>query len=544
MGARAEGQVLERKWKSGRGYALRFHAYGERRYLTLGLESDGWSRDRAEEELANVLADVRRGIWVPPRRGTKRAEETAEVPFFGPFANDLVDAREGQVSAATVRKERWALSHLLPFFADWPLNAIDVEAVDEYRAYKVREADARRRAIERRAPHRDRRGQALKPLQPSTINRTIDTLQWVLSVALDYQHISANPAVGRRRRLRAEKRRPVHLDSAAQIEALLDAAAELDRETRRSFEGRQALVATLVLAGPRTQEFGYLLWRDIDLAHGRISVGRSKTQAGLREITMLPILRDILAAHKAAAKRSGHDDLVFPTHKGKRRSKDNMRGLLLSVFARADELLERRGHVPLPKGLSAHKLRHTFASLLIACAEDPVSVMSQLGHTDPGFTLRVYTHMMRRDKGERARLKALVNGERVCEESVMQTPAVLPYRAYELPILRALAREGGRAPRRVIVAAVRRQMGRRIRGLDLAELPCGYTRWEMRIDVTRKLMIERGLMRGDSRRGVWELAPAGVERVRRQAAARGQQEGAQAEPRLLEADHVPMESLA
>lgn len=27
------------------------------------------------------------------------------------------------------------------------------------------------------------------------------------------------------------------------------------------------------------------------------------------------------------------------------------------------------------------------------------------------FTLRVYTHIMRRDKGERERLKALVNGE-------------------------------------------------------------------------------------------------------------------------------------
>ena len=64
--------------------------------------------------------------------------------------------------------------------------------------------------------------------------------------------------------------------------------------------------------------------------------------------------------------------------------------------------------MPLPKGLTTHKLRHTFASVLIACGEDPVSVMSQIGHTDPGFTLRVYTHMMSRDPAERARLKALV----------------------------------------------------------------------------------------------------------------------------------------
>jgi hypothetical protein len=37
--------------------------------------------------------------------------------------------------------------------------------------------------------------------------------------------------------------------------------------------------------------------------------------------------------------------------------------------------------------------------------------MAQLGHTDPKFTLRVYTHLMRRDPAERARLSALVHGE-------------------------------------------------------------------------------------------------------------------------------------
>jgi hypothetical protein len=29
--------------------------------------------------------------------------------------------------------------------------------------------------------------------------------------------------------------------------------------------------------------------------------------------------------------------------------------------------------------------------------EDPAYVMSQLGYTDPAFTLRVYAHSMRRD---------------------------------------------------------------------------------------------------------------------------------------------------
>jgi len=36
--------------------------------------------------------------------------------------------------------------------------------------------------------------------------------------------------------------------------------------------------------------------------------------------------------------------------------------------------------------------------------------MTQLGHADPRFTLRVYTHLMSRRDGERERLRALVQG--------------------------------------------------------------------------------------------------------------------------------------
>ena len=154
-------------------------------------------------------------------------------------------------------------------------------------------------------------------------------MQAILAVALDYKHVSENAAAGKRRRLREEKRRPVYLDTAAQIEALLDAAAELDRDPRLRCSERLAIVATLILAGPRAHELGYLLWRDVDLANGRLYIGRSKTQAGLREIKIMPILRDILAAHKASAYRSGPEDLVFPTGTGGRRNKDNLRVAVL-----------------------------------------------------------------------------------------------------------------------------------------------------------------------------------------------------------------------
>jgi len=412
---RPDGQVLERHWKSGRGYALRFRAYGERQYLTLGLETEGWDRRRAEEELANVMADVRRGIWTPPTRRVRRvgaAEASDAMPTFDSFARSLMAARKGEMSEANCAYKKNALAHVLPYFGDWPLHEIDIQAVDAFRGHMVEVSEARRRARDSGEPMRNDWGQALRPLSPATINKTIDTLQWVLSVAVEYRYISENPAAGRRRRLRAKRPAPVHLDSVEQIATLLEAAGQLDRDKRWLTNDRQPIIATLLLAGPRAGELCDLRWRDVDLANGRIRIGRSKTQAGLREIVLLPLLRDELSAHKARAYCSGPDDPVFPTGTGGHRDKDNLRNrILASAVKRADKLLEERAQTPLPHGVTPHKLRHTFASILIATGEDPASVMAQLGHTDPKFTLRVYTHMMRRGSAERARLKALVNGE-------------------------------------------------------------------------------------------------------------------------------------
>ena len=93
------------------------------------------------------------------------------------------------------------------------------------------------------------------------------------------------------------------------------------------------------------------------------------------------------------------------------RDKDNARERVIwPAVAHAETLLARRAQQPLPDGVTAHKLRHTFASILFARGEDPPDVMAQLGHTDPAFTLRVYAHAMRRDEGNKDRLKALVEG--------------------------------------------------------------------------------------------------------------------------------------
>ena len=175
--------------------------------------------------------------------------------------------------------------------------------------------------------------------------------------------------------------------------------------------GRRAAIASLILGGGRASATGAMVWRDVDLANGRFVVGRDETDAGMREVDMLPLLRGILTEHKAASDRTAPDDPVFLTAAGTPRSRHNLRqDVVDAAVAHAHRLVQERGAQPLPLGITPHKLRHTFASILVAIGKDPTYVMQQLGHTDPAFTLRVYAHTRRRSEEERERLKALVEG--------------------------------------------------------------------------------------------------------------------------------------
>jgi integrase len=371
-----------------RAFALRFYAYGTRRWVTLGHEPE-WDERRAQAELEYVLSQVERGVWQPAVRTPVEAEQQP-APTFHTFASEWYGRIEPELALATRADYRWRLSnHLLPFFARLTLPEITVEQVDRYRAAKLREGT----------------------LAPVSINKTLTLLGQVLEQAVEYGHLERNPATGKRRRLRVSSPEKAYLDQAVQIEALLDAAAQLDRDARvdRRHIPRRAILSTLTLAGLRISELLGLRWRHVDLAAGRIRIGDSKTDAGHRSIDVLPALRDHLLDWRAAAPSTAREARVFPSATGGRLSPENVRTRVLSPAVElASARLEADGYAPLPEGLTPHALRRTFASVLVELGENPRYVMAQLGHTDPAFTLRLYARSMSRDAGAQEALRTLV----------------------------------------------------------------------------------------------------------------------------------------
>jgi integrase len=409
MARPASGQVITRRRQRGTVYALRFYAYGKRRFVTL---PDGCSLTRAEEELANVLADVRRGVWRPDER--QEPEEPRAHPTFHEFASEWFESRRQEgLKQTTLDAIAWRLTYvLLPHFKDHRLSDISVQEVDRYRQAQVRDRD---RLIELREAQaelpREEREQLSRPLANSTINRTIALLAQILEVAVEYGMIETNPAAGKRRKLKTRKPRRSYLDSAAQITSLLDAAEKLDREARagRQHVGRRALLATLVFSGARLSELLALTWPDVDLAGGWISIPSSKTDAGVRKIKLRPVLRDLLAARKASVPRAAWSGYVFATSSGAQHSPSNVRRMMRAVWQRANQRLEATGEPPLPT-ITPHSLRRTWASLMFALGEPIPSVMADGGWADPQVPLGIYAHAMRRDAGETQRLRELVEG--------------------------------------------------------------------------------------------------------------------------------------
>src|SRR3954468_21969245 len=132
MARPSTGQVLERRGKNSTTFALRFRAYGKRHYIS----TTATSRRGAEEQLSNVLADVRRGIWRAATIEAPRAPQ--EEPTFHIYASELVARRSVEVGARTVEYFKWALSnHLLPFFATMPPSDVTTQAVKQYRTQKL-----------------------------------------------------------------------------------------------------------------------------------------------------------------------------------------------------------------------------------------------------------------------------------------------------------------------------------------------------------------------------------------------------------------------
>ncbi len=147
----------------------------------------------------------------------------------------------------------------------------------------------------------------------------------------------------------------------------------------------KTLFSLLVFTGLRISEALNLLWSDFDFEKNAITVRESKTKAGERSVMLIPALSGQLRAWRLE-QAPGHQ-FVFSNATGAPVSRREALRALNATEKRAE----------LPK-YTLHELRHTFASVLIAQGELPTFVASQMGHADPGVTMKTYAHLFEKEE--------------------------------------------------------------------------------------------------------------------------------------------------
>lgn len=143
----------------------------------MGSSTDGWTGAAAQVELQNVLADVRRGIWVAPTPVV--LPDPGRHWTFHEWATKFLNDRRSRLSTRGVESWEWALTnHLLPHFKDFLLVDISKLAIHEYKVAKI--GDREHKRVER-------------PLSNGSINRTVARLSELLEEAAEFDLIPTNP---------------------------------------------------------------------------------------------------------------------------------------------------------------------------------------------------------------------------------------------------------------------------------------------------------------------------------------------------------------
>jgi integrase len=406
--------------------------------VRLGTELDGWTDVRAVGELASVLAQVRTGIWEPPRPRQRPGER--EEPSFHEFASLWLRRRIAEgISENTRADYLWQLSnHLLPYFGHYRLGEITPRLVEDFKERKLDQRAQLIAAMREGARIVHPSGQPQRPLSNTSINKFLRLLAAILENATRRGWIESNPAA-RIERLRVKRRKGGILEPD-ELESLIDAAGDLRRRAATTPErvrrvrelrdvsrlawrqiaselgiasstavylyrqapagvdrGRRALVATLGCAGLRASEAAALNIEDLDLHHRKIHVRDAKTEAGIRDVDMTPRLADELLRYLATREEAQLGDPAFPTRTGARRDKDNIRERVLApAVRRANARRGQAGLPPIPVRVTPHTLRRTYISLMLSAGADVPYVQDQVGHTDPKLTLEIYAIVLKR----------------------------------------------------------------------------------------------------------------------------------------------------
>lgn len=316
---------------------------------------------------------------VIPNARTRKQAEQAEMKFRqelyearfntqlteAPLLSDFIDQHFLPWSRANKRSwyaDGWRAKSLKTFFEGKRLDEINPQLIERFKNIE-----------------REKTSKRGNPQSPSSVNRKLELLSRILSMAVDYGMIHSNPCQ-RVRKFQLDNRRERYLS--------------VDEESRLMgvLFGRKAYLKPIIIlalnTGMRRGEILNLEWWQIDFSTNRLIV--TKTKSGKpRHIPMNQVVRETLIE----LKETTGTEYVFESRRNPghpiQDPKKSFNGALKDAGI---------------ENFRFHDLRHTAGTRLAEAGADAFTIKDILGHASIQ-TSAIYVHAT--DEGKRRAISAL-----------------------------------------------------------------------------------------------------------------------------------------
>lgn len=317
---------------------------------------------------------------------------------FGDYFEEWIETYAGRTSrgfSETTRPEyrRPITTHALPHWNAWRLSEVEPADVRDLFG-KMRREDC----------------------STSQIKKTRAALSVMFATALEDGVLRSNPILGVRIPAPRDDEEPAEEKAKALTRAELAIfLTALPDDWKLFFE-------FLTHTGLRISEAVGLRWEHLDLGENpKVEVReqlykgkrkRLKSKDGERDIPLSPGMAKQLLAHRRDGYK-GPKAPVFASKAGTALRPENVYRRVLAptaIGAGFKVEVEVDGEKRTRSTISFHTFRHTCASLLFEAGRNVKQVQAWLGHSDPGFTLSTYIHLMDAGVGSAAFFDQAVGG--------------------------------------------------------------------------------------------------------------------------------------
>jgi integrase len=230
-----------------------------------------------------------------------------------------------------------------------------------------------------------------QPASPQTVHKAYTVLCMILDTAVEVDAVRVNSA----RQIQTHSKESVlPKNKLKKLPKILE-IPDLFTLAENSCEYRPMILLMGIL-GPRVGETAGLKVKDFDLAKGIFTISRS----------LSPVKGSLIEGPPKNNKpRTLHiPQILFPEIQPLIEGRDPEEYVFLSPMGHPlnSQNFNKRVWKKVFEGtgiqkVRVHDLRHTAASIFISNGANPVVVCELLGHSDPAFTLRVYSHLFNDD---------------------------------------------------------------------------------------------------------------------------------------------------